>query len=255
MSNACTILTFTTFFGLHLSRPPSLVAPATSPTSRIAHTALLAARGQLRRAIPQGPRCAMNASLMTSEIRQGSKWKLVNQKLTPELWNKRSIEIRFISGRGGKKSTLSDFLSVYDLPLSQVNFVADTCEIVSAHELQPGKQYQVVITTDQVGEIFYTRRAYDCLSCGDPLIAVRRTLQRCAECFEKQLCVQCLVTLRKDWVDYLRSQDMLTRAKAGQKVCMSCIMSLPDSLSPAGDENHPLYWRLRIAIARIVEVD
>ena len=188
-------------------------------------------------------------------IKQNSNWRLVNRKLTSELWDKRCIEIRFISGRGGKFSTLSDFLSTYDLPLSQVNFVNDASGIVPANELQPGKRYQVVIVTDQVCYTFHARSAYECSSCGDPLFAVRRVTQKCAECGEIQLCAQCTTGLRKDWAEYLRSQDMLSRAKSGQKVCLSCIMDLPASLSPAHDDSHPLYWRLRIAIARIVDVD
>ena len=179
----------------------------------------------------------------------------MNQRLTPEIWLRRSMEIRFLSGRGGRFSSISDFLSSFDLPLSQVNFITTAGEIVSANELQPGNQYQIVITPDRANHNSIIHNLYFCISCGDPLTSKRGAPGKCAECLVSRLCEKCLVVMSKEWEDYLQKQGLITHARAGAKICMLCLLSLPDSLSPASDECHHAYWRLRIVKARVVDVD
>ena len=133
---------------------------------------------------------------------------------------KMNIEIRFLSGRGGTYSSILDFLSFYDLPLSQVTFIGGAGNIVSAAALQPGHQYQLVITPDHTLERLHAFNPCDCTCCGDALAPVRGTRGRCAECFQHQLCARCTLELRQDWATYLYEHKLLTFAKVGAKVCM-----------------------------------
>ena len=80
---------------------------------------------------------------------RAQKWRLVNRKLTDETKHKPWFEIRFLSGRDGRFSTLAEFLSVYDLPLSQVTFIDSNGDIAYARDLGGGRVYQIVISVDQ----------------------------------------------------------------------------------------------------------
>ena len=179
---------------------------------------------------------------------RAQKWRLVNRKLTEEMRQRSEFEVRFMSGRGGKISTLADFVSVYDLPLSQVTFIDNNGEMVYGRDLEGGRMYQIVISIDQ----FITPGNWtgECNICGDPFITVKRARHHCAECRSLQFCTLCHVVLTSKWEECLRSRLMLRRAKAGQKVCLECIRDLPDALNPADDDSHPLHWRMKIARAR-----
>ena len=179
---------------------------------------------------------------------RAQKWRLVNRKLTEETRQRAEFEIRFMSGRGGKFSTLAEFLSAYELPLSQVTFIDNNGEIVYARDLEVGRMYQIVISVDQ----FTTPGSWtgDCSICGDPFVTVTRASHPCVECRAWQFCTLCQGVLTGKWEDCLRSRLLLLRAKAGQKVCLDCILNLPDALNPADDDRHPLHWRMKIARAR-----
>ena len=178
---------------------------------------------------------------------RAQKWRLVNRKFTHDMMLKSGFEVRFLSGRGGKFATLADFLSTYDLPLSQVTFIDSNGDFAYARDLGGGRTYQIVISVDQ----FTTpaNRTGDCSICGDPFVVVKRASQPCVECGAWQFCTLCQCVLTSKWEDCLRSRLLLLRAKAGQKVCLACILSLPDALNPAEDDKHPLHWRMKIAIA------
>ena len=183
------------------------------------------------------------------------KWKLVNKKmgkLAEDRTTKSQIEIHFLSGRGGRYSSIRHFLCQHDLPLSQVVFVDEVPRVVPWRLLQAGRRYQVVLTPKNMLDAWY-HEPYDesaCLCCGDLLEADRRSAVPCQECDLQEVCNACSVQVREDWCTFMWAHEHWARAAIGSRVCMLCLSDLPASLSPAEDEHHVLFWRMRIVLFR-----
>ena len=183
------------------------------------------------------------------------KWKLVNKtmgKLAEDRTTKPQIEIHFFSGRGGRYSSIRHFLCQHDLPLSQVVFVDEVPRVVPWRLLQAGRRYQVVLTPKNMLNAWY-HEPYDesaGFCCGDLLEADRRSAVPCQEYDLQELCNACSVQVREDWCTFIWAHKHWARAATASRVCMLCLLDLPASLSPAEDEHHVLFWRMRIVQLR-----